>query len=161
TDLAHRDLALGELAEAFWRVQGWRRLGYATESQYARERLGMSLSAVKAKRTLARNARSLPGVRQAIDDRIVCYERRRLGASVASPETICAWVDRARQRTVKHLREEVDAAEMLGRIGVDPKMSPPSDEAIGALAELERWVITQPAPQSDARQMSAKLEGAF
>jgi hypothetical protein len=43
-ELARRDLVLGELAEMFWGADGWRRLGFATESQYVRERLGMGLS---------------------------------------------------------------------------------------------------------------------
>src|SRR5262249_23460857 len=33
-ELARRDLVIGELAEVFWVADGWRRLGYATESQY-------------------------------------------------------------------------------------------------------------------------------
>jgi hypothetical protein len=40
-ELAQREFLLGERAEVFWRADGWRRLRYATESQYARERLGL------------------------------------------------------------------------------------------------------------------------
>jgi hypothetical protein len=157
-ELARRDLVIGDLAEALWNADGWRRLGYATESQYARERLGMSLSAVKAKRTLARRARTLPQLREAVNARALGYETARLVAAVASPETVEAWMERARERTVKHLREEVDAAEMLGRIGVDPKLGPPSEATMEKLAGLERRIVAGPALQQDERQISASVD---
>jgi hypothetical protein len=159
-ELVRRDLVLGELAEAFWTADGWRRLGYATESQYARERLGMSLSSVKAKRTLARRARALPRLREAVDARELGYEAARLVASVASPETADAWVERARERTVKHLREETDAAQLLGRVGVDAAMTPPSEATMVTLAALERRIVWGVTLQSDERQIFAGGETA-
>ena len=73
-ELARRDLLLGEIAERFWSADGWRRLGYGTAAQYARERLGMSLSSVKAKRALARRARSMPRLREAVNGRELGFE---------------------------------------------------------------------------------------
>jgi len=141
-ELARRDLLLGEVAEAFWGRDGWRRLGYGTAAQYARERLGMSLSSVKAKRALARRARSMPRLREAVNGRELGFEAARLVAGVASRETVEAWVTRARVRTVKHLREEVDAAEMLGRLGIEPQRRPPEEATIAELAAIERRVVT-------------------
>jgi len=86
-ELARRDLLLGEIAERFWSADGWRRLGYGTAAQYARERLGMSLSSVKAKRALARRARSMPRLREAVNGRELGFEAARLVAGVASSET--------------------------------------------------------------------------
>jgi hypothetical protein len=154
-ELARRDVLLGEAAERFWAADGWRRLGFATESQYARERLGMSLSAVKAKRALARRARTLPQLREAVGARALGYEAARLVAKVASPETAPAWVAQAAERTVKHLREEVDAAEMLARIGVEPAMVPPSVATMERLATFERRIVTGAALQPDESLMSA------
>jgi hypothetical protein len=154
-ELARRDLLFGEAAERFWAADRWRRLGFATESQYARERLGMSLSAVKAKRALARRARALPWLREAVDVRALGYEAARLVAKVASRETAPAWVARAGERTVKHLREEVDVAEMLARIGVEPAMVPPSVATMERLATFERRIVTGAALQPDESQMSA------
>ena len=105
-ELAQRDLVLGQLAEVFWTLGGWRRLGFAMESQYARERLGMSLSAVKAKRSLARRTRELPHLADAMKARDLGYEAARLVASVASRDTVESWVERARERTVKHLAKK-------------------------------------------------------
>ena len=141
-ELARRDLLLGEVAEAFWSRDGWRRLGYGTAAQYARERLGMSLSSVKAKRALARRARSMPRLRKAVNGRELGFEAARLVAAVASRETADAWVTRARERTVKHLREEVDAAEMLGRLGIEPGRRPPDEATMAELGAIERRVVS-------------------
>jgi hypothetical protein len=154
-ELAGWDLRIGDLAEAFWAADGWRRLGYATESQYVRERLGMSLSSVKAKRALARRARVMPELKEAVCARGLGFEGARLVAAVASRETVKAWVERAGERTVKHLREEVDAAEMLGRLGVDEKMGPPDEKTMDAIAAMERSVVSGSALQSDESQMFA------
>jgi hypothetical protein len=154
-ELAQRDLVLGELADAFWTLGGWRRLGFATESQYARERLGMSLSAVKAKRALARRTRELPHLEDAMKARDLGYEAARLVASVASRDTVESWVERARERTVKHLREEVDAAQMLGRVGVDETMAPPKVTTMEAIAALERRIVAGEAFQLGESQMFA------
>src|SRR3982751_360659 len=154
-ELARRDLRIGELAEKLWAADGWRRLGYATESQYVRERLGMSLSSLKAKRALARRARVMPELKEAVCARGLGFEGARLVAAVASRETVKAWVERAGERTVKHLREEVDAAEMLGRLGVDENMWPPDDKTMDAIAAMERSVVSGSALQSDESQMFA------
>jgi hypothetical protein len=157
-ELARRDLVVGELAEGFWKADGWRRLGFATESQYARERLGMSLSAVKAKRALARRGQELSRLHDAVKARELGYEAARLVASVASRETVESWVERARERTVKHLREEVDVAQMLGRLGVDTMMAPPAVTTMEAMAGLERQIVTGEPLQSGESQLFAGVD---
>jgi len=52
---------------------------------------------------------------------------------------------------VKHLREEVDAAQMLGRVGVDTTMAPPADSTMNAIVALERRIVTGEALQSGER----------
>jgi hypothetical protein len=115
----------------------------------------MSLSAVKAKRALARRGRELPRLHHAVNARELGYEAARLVASVASRETVESWVQRARERTVKHLREEVDAAQMLGRVGMGMTMAPPAVTTMDAIAELERRIVTGAAIQSGESQMFA------
>jgi hypothetical protein len=56
SELSAHDLAIGIVAESAWKAEVWRRLGFATEAQYARERVGVSLSSLKAKRILAARA---------------------------------------------------------------------------------------------------------
>jgi len=48
------DVAFAGLADRFWRVKGWRALGYASDTQYARERLAMSRSSVRQRIGLRR-----------------------------------------------------------------------------------------------------------
>ena len=57
-------------------AEGWRKLGYATESQYVRERLGISPSGFKAKVALAR--RWCTRVRGALATGGIGYEAARL-----------------------------------------------------------------------------------
>ena len=159
--MVNRDVEIGRLAEAFWTADGWRRLGYATEAQYARERLGASLSSIEAKRRLARRCAQMPRLAAAIAGREVGYEAARLVAAAAAAETVEAWIARARERTVKFLREEVDLVQMLARLDPDQAMRPPSDETVQQIAELESAVISGRAFQGDGPQISARLAELF
>jgi hypothetical protein len=140
-EFARRDLIFGEIAEDFWKADGWRRLGYATATQYAREQLGMSLSSVKAKRALTRRTRTLPRLRHALDEGELGYEAARLVGIVASNRTEAAWIVRARERTVKHLREEVEVVQMLRRLELTSDMAPPATRLMETVAAIERRVL--------------------
>jgi hypothetical protein len=150
-ELAERDVAIGRLAEMFWKADGWRRLGYATEPQYARERLGLSLTAVKAKRRLARKLGHLPDLDRAVSERRLGYEAARLVSGVATPDTVRAWVERAERRTVKLLREEIDGAGMVSRLMSDDAPAPPPEEFMEALEALETHVMSGAAFADAAR----------
>jgi hypothetical protein len=142
SELATRDLALGRLAEAFWKADGWRRLGYATAVQYARERLGTSLSSMETKRGLARRVEEMPPLSTAIETAQVGYEAARLVASVATVETVAEWLARAEERTVRFLREEVDAMKLFARLTPGSMTSPPSKETMQALGVLESRIVS-------------------
>ena len=60
--LARHELELSQRVLQFHRADGWRRLGYATEGQYALERLGLSRSSLAARRALALRLERLPTV---------------------------------------------------------------------------------------------------
>jgi hypothetical protein len=139
-ELANLDVVIGKLAERFWRSDGWRRLGYATESQYARERLGTGLSTVKAKRALARRIQQLPRLAQAIERHELGFEAARVVARVATAHTVDEWVARARERTVRHLRDEADAAEMVSRLTEQTAIVPPSESLMEELEAYYRWL---------------------
>lgn len=147
--LAQHELELSRLILAFHRADGWRRLGYATETQYARERLGMSRSSVLARRALAARlapasgagapARAgLPLVAAALGQAHIGVEAALQLVRVATPETERAWVEHARRRTIKHLREEVAAALTAQRISGEAHCPPPEVGEIDAFQELER-----------------------
>jgi hypothetical protein len=114
-ELVFREVDNGRRLDAFFSADGWRRLGYATAAQYARERLGMSLSSIKSKRYLARRLGQLRFLAGAVERGELGYEAARLVASVATRETEELWVARAKERTVRHLREELEVAALLGR----------------------------------------------
>jgi hypothetical protein len=48
----------------------------------------------------------MPRLAAAFANHEIGYEAARLVASVATPDTVEAWVARARERTVRHLRED-------------------------------------------------------
>jgi len=140
-ELLAREVPFGRALEAFFIADGWRRLGYATASQYARERLGTSISSVKAKRWLVKRLGQLGFLADALDRGELGYEAARLVAKVATRATVEAWVERARERTLRHLRDEVDAAELLARWSERAAVLPPSDAEVRQVEDLERVVV--------------------
>jgi hypothetical protein len=141
-ELVSREVAYGRALDAFFSADGWRRLGFAAAAQYARERLGTSLSFVKARRHLVKRLRDLTFLADAIDRGDLGYEAARLVAGVATRETVEAWVGRARERTLRHLREDIDAAELLARWSDSATVEPPSEAGVRRVEELERAVVT-------------------
>ena len=154
-ELGQREVELGRAARAFHEGEGWRKLGYASESQYVRERLGISPSSFKAKVALAR--RWCARVRGALGAGEIGYEAALLISRVATAETADAWVGRARARTVKHLGEEVRAAELSRDIG--GRVTPPSEETVREIRQLESRVLSgdREAVLEAQGQMSARL----
>lgn len=141
TDLSRRDLSMGKLAERLCALNGWRRLGYASVAQYARERIGVSASTLEHKMTLARRAHEFPVLAAALERGSLGAEAVQRIGRVASPETVEAWVDRAEVRTIKHLDEEVRAVRMLARLGGPSDPGPPDDRTLEAAFEIERMVL--------------------
>jgi hypothetical protein len=139
---AERDLAIGELAEQLWNADVWRRLGYATDRQYARERLGMALSSVKDRRQLARRLCRLPHLKGVFQDGHIGYEAARLVAAVATPANDAEWAARAKRRTLVHLREDIRAAELLSSVKRRRNIEPPSVELVMEVRALETAVVT-------------------
>ena len=60
---------------------------------------------------------------------------------VATPNTEAAWVARASQRTIKHLREEVAAALVAVRWSGEGGCPPPTDGEVAAFQVLEQAVV--------------------
>ena len=120
----------------------WRRLGFATELHYVRERLGVSLSCLKSKRILASRAARVPELATALSNGRIGYEAAYLLSRVVTRTTAEAWIGRAEQRTVKHLREEVEAAELLTRMGDGREQLPLDEESLDMLFELERGIVS-------------------
>ncbi|HEX6276582.1 MAG TPA: hypothetical protein VFZ53_26250, partial [Polyangiaceae bacterium] len=154
-ELAERDLALGIVAESARKAQVWHRLGFSSEAQYVRERVGVSLSSLKAKRILAARAARVPEVAAALSSGRIGYEAAYLLSRVATAKTAQEWIARAERRTVKHLREEVEAAELLIRVGQPRDQLPLDEQSLDALFELERFVVSGEAFQANAHSQTS------
>jgi hypothetical protein len=158
SELSERDLALGIVAESARKAEIWRRLGFASEAQYARERVGVSLSSLKAKRVLASRAARVPELANALASGRVGYESACLLSRVATAETVEDWLSRAEQRTVKHLREEVEAAELLIRFGQGRDQRPIDEQSLHELFEFERGIVSGDWVEGhDGSQMSGTV----
>jgi hypothetical protein len=140
--LARHELDLSQLIGRLYAVDGWRRMGYATEAQYARERLGMSRSSLLARRALASKLGALPRVAEALELGQLGVEAALQLVRVATPVTQAAWVERAQRRTVKHLREEVAAALVAVRLSGELDCPPPAADELASFQELERVVVS-------------------
>ena len=159
-ELAGREVAFGRALDAFFSADGWRRLGYARAEQYARERLGMSLSSVKDKRRLVKRLGRLRFLADALDRGELGYEAARLVAEVATRATVEAWVTRAAERTLRHLRQEVDAAELLARWSESALVLPPTDAEVRRVEEMERAVVAGQISAPPAWPSSASVPPA-
>ena len=140
--LARHELELSRLVLQLHRADGWRRLGYASESQYARERLGVSRSSLRSRRALALRLERLPSVTAALAAAHIGVEAASQLARIATGKTEAAWVERARQRTIKHLREEVAAALVAVRLSGEADCLPPADTEMAAFQTLEQTVVS-------------------
>ena len=153
--LARHELELSRLVLRVHREDAWRRLGHATETQYARERLGLSRSSYAALRALALRLERLPGVAAALGAAQIGVEAALQLVRIASPMTEAAWIERATRRTIKHLREEVAAALTAVRLAGDSDCPPPDDAEIAAFHALEQAVVSgrfgQPHCHHDGR----------
>jgi hypothetical protein len=156
--LAEHELALSRLILEFHRADGWRRLGYATETQYARERLGISRSALLGRRALAMKLESLPRVAEALGQSHIGVEAALQLVRIATPKTELAWIARAEKRTIKHLREEVSAALTAVRVSGDPECPPPAEAEIDAFQDLERAASSGSIFQSASESPLADCE---
>ena len=153
--------ALGRSAEQLHRAQAWRRLGFASAGHYARDRLGVSLSSLKQKRALARRLLMLPQLACAVEEGQLGSVAASLVARVATTKTERRWVERARQRTVKHLREEVTFVERILRARPGHRGWPPAPEVMRAELALGVAVPrSQPCMRSGIEQHTTRAQPA-
>jgi hypothetical protein len=96
---------------------------------------------------LANDTDRLPEIGDAIRRGALDEMAAMLVARVATPRTVSAWIERARARTYKHLREEVELVETRGRMegvarGADAAPMPPTDAEVAAFFALERAMLS-------------------
>ncbi|MBS1109267.1 MAG: endonuclease [Anaeromyxobacteraceae bacterium] len=136
---------LGLVVQAFGL---WRHLGFASFGHYCAERLGMAERTVAQRVWLERRLHELPGLREAMRQGRVTYEKARLVAGVAAPKDVEAWVAVAERSTCIELRRQVEAgekAQMCARERVSVvaprRVAGLFDEACSAVMAREgRWL---------------------
>jgi hypothetical protein len=114
----------------------------------------MSRSSLAARRALGLRLERLPRVAEALGVGKIGVEAALQVVRVAVPSNQAAWVERAQQRTIKHLREEVVAALTAVRLSGEANCPPPVEAEMIAFQELEQAVVSgrvcQPQPAADA-----------
>jgi hypothetical protein len=122
-------LALGKSLAAFVAGRGWNAFGHARLDDHARERFGRGGRWVRDLAALGRAVGALPDLGAALRGEdgggSIGRVAARLLGGIASPESLPAWIARARSRTVRELRDEIRQARDAGSVW------PPGDEAIG------------------------------
>jgi hypothetical protein len=95
------------------------------------------------------------------------YEAARVVAGIATHETDAAWAERAVERTIVHLKEEVKAAGIVSRVEQREHVGPPDDALVADLRALGTRVVTgavftgPAASHKSACETIAAIEAAF
>ena len=84
----------------------------------------------------------VPELATALSSGRIGYEAAYLLSRVVTPATAKDWICRAERRTVKHLREEVEAAELLIRMGLGRDQPPLDEPSLGVMFELEQCIAS-------------------
>ncbi len=105
------DVLLGHLGMLMKTVGLWRDAGFASFGHYCEERLGIAARTLEQRAVLAQRSYDLPGLREAMSEGRLPYEKARLVARVADEDTVGAWIERARTTTVLDLRSEIEAGD--------------------------------------------------
>ncbi len=105
------DEVFGHLAMLLRLTGLWRDMGFVSFAHYCAERLQMAERTVAQRASLARSFYFLPGLRKAMRDGRLSYEKARLVASCADDSTVEDWIRRAEGMTCVALRREIQAAE--------------------------------------------------
>jgi hypothetical protein len=99
-------------------------LHFPSGARWVRERLGISERKARALVALERKARTAPGLDQAYRAGELSWLRSLTLLPVVSPRTTPAWIERAREVTIRRLADEVEWAIVAGA-PVEPIAPPP------------------------------------
>ena len=150
-ELAWRDLELAVLGKRCDDHAIWLRHGFASWDHYCRDWIGVAPSVMASRLALAKRMTGLVEIASALADGHIGFESAATIARVANKATVAAWIERAASRTVKHLREEVAAVELIARAEGRAVGSPPDDETLEAVRDLERSVLAEVSDQTVGR----------
>ena len=111
--LAHQEAAcrrvLGRVAAMFLRLKGHHRLAFARLGDYTRERLGLSARELQSVARVAMKLDALPALARAFETGAISWTHARVLVDVATLENETAWVECARELTVRALVRRIRA----------------------------------------------------
>jgi len=102
---------LGRLAAAFVHTKGHRRLAFSRLGDYTRERLGMSARELQTVAQVAAKLEALPALARAFETGEISWTQTRLLIKVVTPASERAWIDLARELTVRGLARRIREGE--------------------------------------------------
>jgi len=103
---------LGRLAGMFLRTKGHHRLAFSRLGDYTRERLAISARELQSVARVATKLDTLPALAHAFETGAISWTQARLLIDVATPATEAAWIDRARELTVRALARRIRVREV-------------------------------------------------
>jgi hypothetical protein len=106
------DDLVGQLADRVRRFALWKDLGFANFEHYCTERLGLAPRTVEQRAWLERRLREMPGLRAAMRAGRVSYEKARIVAGVADPDSLDGWIAHAEKATCIALHRDVSNHEV-------------------------------------------------
>ena len=133
---------LGRLCRTLLRRRAYHRLGFARLSDYTRERLGVSASEVRGLAAVSDRLEQLPTVADAFESGKISWSKVRLLVAVCTRETEEGWLELARIRTVRSLKQAIEAAAREGDVARRPGMWPDLRET---LDEVDGRIGGEPA----------------
>ncbi|HSB18471.1 MAG TPA: hypothetical protein VLD85_00525, partial [Anaeromyxobacteraceae bacterium] len=132
------DVALAEGLAALAEGDRFLRLGYSCCADYARERLDVAARTAQAMVQLGRELRSRPLLRQAVRRGEVSPRKAQAVLPVAVGEAEQAWVERARDATVRALERAV--REVVAGRGREREAAQPRGGLAGFGADVRAWL---------------------
>src|SRR6185295_15870254 len=139
-------LRLGQVLELMRRQACCFELGFSSLAAYALERCERGVRWVEVACCLARRLEVLPVLRGALATGQLGWSVGELLARVARPENEARWLELARERTVRELRQEVTRARGVAAVDI-------------GVGKADRRVAGNDAAQGDAAQEGIAQEG--
>ncbi len=103
-------IALARIAAVILGQQTWKPLGFVREADYAQEQLGISKRELQELGRVGARLDDLPALEAALADGRLSWSKVALLVGIALPENEEAWIEQARELTVKALRKRIRAA---------------------------------------------------
>ncbi len=156
---------LGRIAAVFLHRRGHHRLSFTRLGDYTRERLGLSARELQSVARVAAKLDELPVLAHAFETGTLSWTQARLLIDVATPASEAAWIDVARELTVRALARRIRAGGAPAQAGVAPAPAPaavepaPGDPTCPQAPALAEDDHAQAATTSEGADDASTIDG--